>query len=133
MLLTAMLRGRGGIGVGVPPSRVFVTCAYPTRQTVQPYWTRRNGYASVYGMTTTTHIPADNIQNVWVAADTTWPVDYSLETAHQSVAVIKLHDLTGCSLAVFDGGRWEHVDGFSPDSIAGALSLVPAVVAKYFA
>jgi hypothetical protein len=84
-------------------------------------------------MTTTAHTPADDIQNVWVAADTTRPVDYSLETAHQRVAVVKLQDITGCSLAVFDGGRWERVDGFSPDSIAGALSLVPAVVAKYFA
>jgi hypothetical protein len=82
-------------------------------------------------MTTTAHTPADDIQNVWVAADTTWPVDYSLETAHERVAVLKLPGMSGWHLAVQAGRGWEHVRGAT--TVTEALSLVPAVVAKHFA
>jgi hypothetical protein len=90
-------------------------------------------YASVYGMTTTPTKtpPADQIQNLWVNDNITWPVDYSLETAHEAVAVARLHGLPGYFLAVHIRGRWELVAVVNPTSIREALSLVPVVITVY--
>jgi hypothetical protein len=82
-------------------------------------------------MDTTTTVPADRIDNLWVAANTTWPVTYSLETPHQAVAVVKLHDVRGFAVAVHTGGRWRHAH--SAGNVTEALALVPAVVATHLA
>jgi hypothetical protein len=77
----------------------------------------------------TTTTPADQIDNLWVAANTTWPVTYSLETPHHAVAVVKLHNLRGFAVAVHTDGRWTHAH--AAGNVTEALSLVPVVVAVY--
>jgi hypothetical protein len=85
-------------------------------------------------MNPTTTPDAESIEYVLVASGASaWRVEYSLETAHHAVAVVKLRDLTDFSLAVFDGGRWVRARRYSAPSIAEALRLVPAAVFEYFA
>lgn len=81
-------------------------------------------------MTTTPRV-ADRINHLWLTDGRILPVAYSLETAHQAVAVVKLLDQPDYCLAVYTNGRWERIRGV--DTITEALSLVPAVVAEYLA
>lgn len=70
-----------------------------------------------------------------------WPVDLSIDTAHDHVAVVKLNGVTGWFLVTWQpsetlaaGGRWVTFgDGRPYPTITEALADVTTVVAAHFA
>jgi hypothetical protein len=81
--------------------------------------------------TTTPTVPAGEIFDVWISADWSWSVDYSIDTPHQCVAVVKMQDLTGYYLAVWDAERgvWTRARYQHHPKLTAALAAVSGLVA----